>query len=282
MTDHVVALLGGLGNQLFQVSFGRWLEDATGRDVYFDCSFYGHVVPDILSVPEIGGSVQSRLIPETCDMPVPVGDDLKSGCEARVARGPTRIVRMFHNPIYNVSDPAEPSWWFGYWHRALYAERLLQELEPVVAAAKPASAPTLGVHVRRGDMMGKPMETPASWFALAVERLALGSEASVVVWSDDPRWCHDRLDLGVPFEVAGPGSPFEHLAALAGCENLIISRSTFSWWPATLVSRRGGQVMYPAPWFGKGSQLLEGWNQEASAAIPSRWVPVPCPDEQRA
>ncbi len=57
-----------------------------------------------------------------------------------------------------------------------------------------------------------------------------------------------ELKLGRPFEVAAQGSPIQHLADLAACRALVISRSTFSWWAAVIASGGGAPVVYPTPW----------------------------------
>ena len=78
----------------------------------------------------------------------------------------------------------------------------------------------IGVHVRRGDMLATPSAVPAAWYAPAVALLraklnAVGQSLSVRVWSDDPAWCAQTLDLGEPFEVAPRAPAMTDLGAVS-------------------------------------------------------------------
>jgi hypothetical protein len=106
------------------------------------------------------------------------------------------------------------------------------------------------------------------WFRIALERLPMDlRDAQVTVWSDDPDWCRNHLDLGVPFVISPPDSSVEHLRGLARCRTLVMSRSSFSWWAAAVAASRGALVAVPTPWWPGNSDL----DQEI---VPSTWTPV--------
>jgi Glycosyl transferase family 11 len=268
-SEDVVALLGGLGNQLFQVAFGQWLGTRTGREVRYDLSFHRGGEPDVLAIPRIGAEVRDRLLPGTRRWPTPDGRLGPLGRAIRRLRGPRRIVSDYSGPgpEQPATDPA--AWWFGYWQRLDYAPQLLEQLANALELG-PAGHPdgAIGVHIRRTDMLSTGTAVPQAWFAGALAQLEPDLRAAPIrVWSDDPEWCRAELDLGVPFQVAGDGPPLQHLRELALCRALLISRSTFSWWAAGVASGRGARVAYPAPWW-PGTPELD------RVTVPADWMPI--------
>ena len=268
-TGNVVALLGGLGNQLFQVAFGRWLEEQMGDEVWYDISFHRNLAVDVLEFPGIGERLRERLLTVTRWWPTPDGRASIAGRLIRKAANPRRIVCDYSSSGLERPNTCRPAWWFGYWQRIEYAEVLLAELGSLLDQGRSrALEPVIGVHIRRSDMLRTPSEVPTAWFRGALKRLRTeldnaGRAHPVVVWSDDPDWCRSELDLGIPFEIAPEASAVEHLAALSRCSALVISRSTFSWWAARLATSRGAAVAYPEPWMSGSPDLEEtmvsGW-----------------------
>jgi hypothetical protein len=275
-TGNVVALLGGLGNQLFQVAFGRWLEQQTGGEVWYDISFHRNLAVDVLEFPGIGERLREQLLTVTRWWPTPDGRAAIAGRLIRKAANPRRIVCDYSSPGLDRPSISRPAWWFGYWQRIEYAEVLLPELGSLLDQGRSrALEPVIGVHIRRGDILRTPSEVPTVWFRGALERLRTelgnaGRAHPVVVWSDDPDWCRSELDLGMPFEIAPGASAVEHLAALSRCSALVISRSTFSWWAARLATSRGAIVAYPKPW--------RSGSRDPEETVVSGWLGVPLND----
>jgi hypothetical protein len=273
----VIALLGGLGNQLFQVAFARWLQDQTGRAVRYDVSFKRRSAPDVLELSGIGAEVGARVLAATRLLPTPDGGLAGIGRTLRRLRGPRRIVSDYRSPGPTSPAVGEAAWWFGYWQRLEYAAGLagpVREALDLGDRLDPDGA--VGVHVRRGDMLVTGTSLPESWFGAALRRLPPElRDGRVIVYSDDPEWCRTELDLGLPFEVAAGATPVEHLRGLGACRALVISRSTFSWWAAAVAGSRGASVAFPAPWWPDRPEL-------EPAIVPSGWIPVPHAPQPRA
>jgi hypothetical protein len=265
---HVVALRGGRGNQLFQFAFARWLAVRSGREVAFDISSHRDLNIELLAVPVVGERVRSELRTRTRLWPALGGRLARTAAAVRSANGP-RAIRCDESAWGSASpDTRTPAWWHGYFQREEYASVVAGELAFALGSAATPEEPRIGVHVRRGDMVGKSTEVPASWFKDTVREAYAGTTVRPCVWSDDASWCRERLDLGVDFDVADDGTALEHLTGLSRCDVLVISRSTFSWWAARLASDRGGRVLFPSPW----------WDGAASgydSAVPRGWTPVP-------
>ncbi len=272
---NVVALLGGLGNQLFQAAFARWLEELTGYPTLFDVSFRRRDRLDILAVPGIGDAVRARIVRVTRYMPTPDGRLPRLGRLVRKVWRPGCIVRDYTSCGAGAIDVSCPAWWFGYWQRIQYTERLLAEMAAAMDCCSVSpDEDSIAIHVRRGDMLATVSRTPETWFAEALAHL-LDAEprlrgAAVHVWSDDPHWCRVSLDLGAPFVLVTSQGPVEDLAAMSRCSALVISRSTFAWWAARLAALRGASVVFPAPW-------TPGSGQRDSLIVPADWCSVPAP-----
>ena len=63
---------------------------------------------------------------------------------------------------------------------------------------------------------------------------------------------------------------WEQMIAMSLCQHNIIANSTFSWWGAYL-NQGNNNVYYPSKWFGRGKGSL---NEELSDLFPSKWKKV--------
>jgi hypothetical protein len=280
--QNIVALLGRLGNQLHQVAYGRWLEELTGHETLYDVSYLydrSHLRYHsftTLELPGIGEDVRQRILTRTRWWPMLDAGRLGSlGRRMRLTSGPRRLVCDYTPP--GPEPPAEApdcAWWFGFWQRAAYTETLVPEVAVALGRfgdQRPADH-VIGVNVRRGDRVGHPTSTPSAWYPQALERVRAArgdawAHAPVRVWSDDPTWCEQELDLGSPFEVVRGESALDDIAGLSRCGALVIERSTFAWWAARAAEERGATVVFPTPWW-------PGYEQQG-VIVPSSWLPVP-------
>jgi len=271
----VVALRGGLGNQLFQFSYALYIA-RQGQPVALDLSCVRHGVPDIFHVPLIGDKARQMVLPVTRFMPSPVGRLGPVGSLPRRAMKPSRIVldESAQGPAPSLHLP--PAWWFGYWQRLSYAEAVIPllrtgllrndlALTPVAETSAQGRTAVVRVHVRRGDYAGNAMALSTDWYKRAVDMVyALGGppfETEVV--TNDPDWCRRNLDLGRHYKLLPKGSALEDMRSLATSDFLVISRSTFSWWAAAVSD---ATVVAPDSWFPETSR--EGTDD----LLPATWL----------
>jgi hypothetical protein len=131
--------------------------------------------------------------------------------------------------------------------------------------------PKIGVHVRRGDYL-TPFNAEyhgichPSYYREAVELIKRQTSARrVYVVSDDPVWCQEHLDTPCQIVSSPNRSVFDDFQFLQGCDHLVISNSSLSWWAARLSSARSQTVVAPYPWFGSvcytPDLLIENWFQ---------------------
>lgn len=210
----VVGLLGGLGNQLFQLAYGLWLQAETGREVVYDLSAY-RSIPDYYSLEQLG--IHLTEISWLRAVPYPTGRVARLGRAVRYLAGPRRIV--LEQSASSFADAQreldQPSWRYGYWQHAEIASAAVPAIRALVAASTPdcGDLAPVGMHVRRGDMIGKSAAMAADWFPCAARRIiaenALPARTTIDVYTDSPAWVEEELGRqirGLKIRVAGsPG-----------------------------------------------------------------------------
>ena len=77
------------------------------------------------------------------------------------------------------------------------------------------------------------------------------SDRPVIVFSDDPLWCHDEATFADDrFMISQSGDQYVDLCLMTMCTDFIIANSSFSWWGAWLSESANKQVVAPSKWFG--------------------------------
>jgi hypothetical protein len=118
-------------------------------------------------------------------------------------------------------------------------------IDPSVQA--PDVEPGIVVNVRRTDYIQLGWALPFSYYEQAIERLLPSSGGSLWIVTDDPadpffwqfrRWKPKFFN----------GNPLEQILFMTRAPRLVMSQSTFSWWPAFLAERQ--DVACPLPSFG--------------------------------
>ncbi len=280
----VVALGGGVGNQLFQYAAGRALAARLGvplavdrrrfeaRDwpIYALDSFAIDVVPaDPASLPFREGRVLGRLLSR-------LGGRYRTYRESGLA-----------------FDPAVPALPDGTYLRGNFqCERYFADHDAVIrrdlAFAHPPDADnramleTIGrslavsLHVRRGDYVSDPRANRVhgtmepDFYRRAAELVAerVGGDPTFFVFSDDPAWAAENLRLGFPMQVVahnGRERATEDLRLMAACRHHILANSSFSWWGAWLNPSPDKIVVAPQPWFRDPAM-------DESTIVPERWL----------
>ena len=109
----------------------------------------------------------------------------------------------------------------------------------------------IALHVRRTDYAAY-SHHPICSIEYYKEALSyFDSDRDVVVFSDDPEWCHQQpLFSGDRFHISESGDQYIDLCLMAQCVDFIIANSSFSWWGAWLSTTPEKAVIAPKRWFG--------------------------------
>lgn len=265
MKNNKVGLLGGLGNQLFQLAFGIWLEDQTGLPTTYDLSAFKKI-PGYFSL----GSLSKQHLPliwVSNFLPCPRGSFPKVAVILRRILTPRLIVHEdeLRKPIQE-TDLLEPGWYFGYWQSADFTLNSTSRIRDALFEVAPAmrkNSKGIAIHVRRGDMVSQSATVDETYFAKALDHLMnkhnLSQKIPIRIYSDDPHWCKSNLNLPSAEYVTG-NSAITDLTELASHEYLVLSGSTFSWWAANLRERNPDTVVVPWPFIPDFDPRLENEN----------------------
>lgn len=272
----VVTIRGGLGNQMFQYAFGRGASLALGRELILDLSAMptGRVpylrawdLPQLPIAPvrKIGAPRLRYAGPGTRPIVRAMGAVSRKAMQPWVVDEPDNEKAL---PFSRLPGPVAVC--NGYWQSVVYFEEFASDIRRELTPRLDPSArglsllrrvegrETIAVHVRRGDYVGNPRVVtvhagPNSRYHYEAAQCIAGrlSDPVALVFSDDPEWAANNLNLDVEVihaEARAPFSPVETLALMARCEHHVIANSSFSWWGAYLASSTHQQVFYPSRW----------------------------------
>ena len=246
----LVKMMGGLGNQLFQYSFARWVENRLGVKVWLDTLFFLY---DRSRRPGLGRlGVRFRRSP--------------GGRFLWYRLRPGRFVRCEEGNIDALLEsrtiPKNIFFW-GYWQKTSYAiegrpgilegfyrfpkRKIVREL-----AAEILAFDSLSIHVRRGDYRAIPAFALLSRDYYGKALAAVGAEKATkwYLFSDE------KIPLNELFETSGPIvrvadyglRDYEELYLMSLCKRNVAANSTFSWWGSFLNEREGRRIAMPRGW----------------------------------
>jgi hypothetical protein len=270
----VTRLVGGLGNQMFQYAVGRHLALRRGTALHLDLSWFDRVPAG--ETPRRYGLAPYRLDArldgwEHVRRRPAAGHGIAGRALRRlgVEAGRVMIDRAAgFRP--EVLDAPDGTLLVGHWQSERYFRDIAGAIRSDLTLPDPPAgrdakileairaAPSLSVHVRRGDYVTDAATARAhglpgpGYYREAIAAVAARVERlRVFVFSDDPAWCEANLELGHPSTTVahnGDAAPHEDLRLMAACRHHVLANSSFSWWGAWLASEPGAVVIAPRRW----------------------------------
>ena len=274
-------LFGGAGNQLFQYAAGRALADRLGCDLMIDARY-------VAGSRDRGDCfthfAKARLRRDVALPPAKSDGPLRYALWRKFGRSP-----RFHRERGLGVDPEffdlpRGTYLHGYWQSEQYfgpdTDTLRRDLTLTTALDAPNAAMAAQIdaapcpvsfHVRRGDYIaaGAYAACTPDYYRAAADHLAttLGKPLTCFIFSNDPAWARDNLDLGqdqVIVDLNDEATGHFDMALMARCAHHVIANSTFSWWGAWLNPDADKQVVAPRNWF--ATQALHNPD-----LIPEQW-----------
>ena len=266
MKQIVVALEGGLGNQMFQYAAGRAMSLRSGRPLVLDLrQLLGHGQRAYgLGDFQLGEGL--KLLAE--------GPPVRSGRLQRLIRRITSGEQTFREASFTYDERIRsveaPVRLEGYFQSERYfaeaADALRSELRPrpelaaeieAMAERLLPSGPCVSLHVRRGDytnpttMAVHGLVMPDYYeraLRAVTERVG---QITVCVFTDEPAWV--RANLRLPAETRflseHTRTALQDLVLMSRCSHHITANSSFSWWGAWLNPRADKVIVTPEQWF---------------------------------
>ena len=129
----------------------------------------------------------------------------------------------------------------------------------------------IALHVRRGDYIKNAenhFNLPRAYYEAALSKF--DSNRNVIVFSDDPVWCHDEGTFADDrFIISENDDNRVDLCLMSLCDDFIIANSSYSWWGAWLSANKDKTVIAPAQWFGKTGYTKD---HNTKDLIPNDWT----------
>ena len=257
----IIRLIGGLGNQLFQLQYGMTLQNSLKCPLLVDDSFLAvsKKTHESVAVEALVDSKQFMRL-RWFDLKIRRTFErvlYKFGIKPTVL-GQGRF--HFENETIQATGATEVIV-DGFWQGASYLDSrfvaLLQEklLQREVAKVETES---VCVHVRRGDYL-----TNRHWFVRQQEVAPISYYQSAFayfretlqtprfeIYTDDELWASETFG-SMPDVVVVPSASmnsFDLLTKMACYPNYVIANSTLSWWAAVASSVEHKQVVLPKSW----------------------------------
>ena len=264
-----LTLAGGLGNQLFQLSAGIYLEDILGREVIYDFS-------NLIKQPkaEVGNYTRRFEIKEL----ILDNQSINSRYPFR-ADYAARLLRRIINPesVIIESDPnfdalkqvnGKTTAIYGYFQRATIVDESWPILKSKFEKSSKFSSlvdservDRIAIHLRFGDYSDDPRTksvhglTSTKYFEQAINSLRSSEylDTPILVITDDHNQATDfisRLSYSSIMNITSNPNPIDDLTEICRSSHVVITNSTFSWWGGWIANKvHSSKVIYPRPWF---------------------------------
>lgn len=269
----IVILKGGLGNQMFQYAFGRYLSFITGKELCLNVYTYKygtsnrkydldmfilskHTLCETKDLESITGKSQSMMY-QISERFVHFDAELTESIE---------FISLNHPNIENIDFILS-----GFWQSFRYFEKIsdliLKDftfINPLFGKWKSLlidieSSESVMINVRRGDYLHKldyhgvvSREYISKSIGL-IERKV--QNPKFFLFSDDVGWCREHFqnyeNLLIINEEYYDSKYQYYLQLMSACKHFIISNSTFAWWSVLLSKSKDKIVVAPSSWFSK-------------------------------
>jgi hypothetical protein len=266
MNQVIIALDGGLGNQMFQYAAGRALALRSGARILLDARnihaqglrTYG------LGEFALGGEISL----------LAAGKPPRNGRLGRMWAWLTGAPPTFREAGFpfdeRISRLGADVRLEGYFQSERYfadatdvirrdftpRDTLRAQIETLADSLLPDGA-SVSIHVRRGDyaspaIMATHGLLAADYYDRALRLVAERAGATTpCVFTDDPAWvrAHLRLPTETRFISEHTQAPLQDLMLMSRCSHHITANSSFSWWGAWLDPSPNKVVVTPSQWF---------------------------------
>jgi hypothetical protein len=239
-------LMGGLGNQMFQIAKAQSEGWKNNLNVLFRPNSY---------------------IPMEGNQPIKYKDNIFR----KIVFDPTITPQLrisekswsYSETNYNYTTPTE---FFGYFQSSrnflLYSEKIKNLFDPSDEFTtkiknlypKIFDKDSVSIHVRRGDYLGISDILPVIDKTYIDECIKqIGDYSNIFIFSNDKSWCEENLLYSDSTIVYGLDD-YEELWSISLCNHNIMSNSSFSWWGSYLNKNENKKVFVPSIWFGPNGE----------------------------
>lgn len=283
----IIKITGGLGNQMFQYTYSKWLEKSLESLCKYDLSFYedqSGTKIDKRSL-EIQKAFHIHLEPATL---IELNSIIPKTLLGKIKK---KFKQFFlHEKLNYIKENALVEQIYGHDFDMLYidghwqSKNYLSELDiHYIFKFRPVrnevthflsnygKQELVSIHLRRGDYLKlntyKKIED--DYYSRSIQNLN-NQNSHFLVFSDDPDFLSKWPVLKRINYTIASGKDFkdyEELYIMSKCQHNIISNSTFSWWGAMLNKNSNKTVICPKSWYYEPKLEVN-----LETLIPSEWI----------
>lgn len=280
-----VKLWGGLGNQLFQFSFGEYLRYTLKEDVFY--------------LDKEGGNkiLQSPLLNFNCNLPTINCDSQFQAYFKNGYRLKRKILQMF--PFLSNKVLVENfkvrycnrifkfELYDGYWQDLVFIDQNINFLEDVFILKDDTlltssyfynvitkQSNSVSLHIRRTDFLSSSQHVNLDF---AYYKNAMNKMSKMIInpiffiFSDDINWVKNHFELNDNLHIVSDNSinkgDLIDFTLMSSCKHHIIANSSFSWWAARLNKNPEKIVIAPKLWYTSNNHLAE-------RILPEEWIRI--------
>lgn len=277
-----VELCGGLGNQLFEYAFGRYIQYKSGQDL---CLYTGRLDRDKVGIKRLyslGNYKLNKHVSVVNNMLPWFANDFDNYFIKVFRKLFPKIALnvLAHNNVYMWKETDYyrlPNVNFnkdificGYWQCERYFYEIKSILQKEIVLQKEFSeknkqiiqqmnlTDSVCMHVRRGDFVNSiHYVCDIKYYKEALKLISKEkTKFQLFVFSDDILWVKSNIDVPAnTVYVDWKNSNYEELLLMSNCKNFIISNSSFSWWAQYLSSNNEKIVVSPSKWYNNNCKV---------------------------
>ncbi|MBK86648.1 MAG: hypothetical protein CMC86_05570 [Flavobacteriaceae bacterium] len=278
----IIFLTGGLGNQLFQYAFSKYIHSEFNIDTEFNTDFY---------YSDFKGQTCRKI--ELNLFKLEFKQSTGNYFQRKILRIKEKLSFLTPNPFTNYFSEnnlnyknlknitlKKKNFFRGYWQNYKYFESVQADIKKDFSLShnlkyldkitynKIIKTNSVCVHVRRSDFIDSVYDVvDEKYYKKAYKELiSKFLDLECFIFSDDIDWCIENLSFikNSNFCSFSMINDF-HLMSL--CKHFIIPNSTFSWWAAFLSNYKEKNVLIPSKWH---QNNLEFFNNSS----PKNWIKI--------
>jgi len=246
-------ITGGLGNQMFQYTFARYVESLTGQASVLYLNFYDYVKNDpVLANREF--------------------DLSKYNTDFISVKGTVGYRRLIYEPeLTDISDDHFLDFFKGYWQDIKFLETIYPSIKKELTlkdsfitdelrqiSSDMQNTLSVSMHIRRTDYLhskNAEMFTQLSplYYEKALNILSdfVGDDIILYIFSDDPDYVAENFQFihNYNYFLMPLREAYQDMYLMSHTKHHIIANSSFSWWAAALSDFNDSITIIPHKWF---------------------------------
>jgi hypothetical protein len=287
----IIRLKGGLGNQMFQYAFGRYLSLRNNDTLKLDKSFLekparGYTKREY----ELGIFNIKEKFTQKEEIPLVVKrDSFFNKFLLKFFKRRLYLLGIKYYPEANLEKALNAKgnlYLDGYWQDCYFPNAIRSTLtkefslkreeeflkgQNKEAVKEMKKSPSVSVHIRRTDYVAIDKNKQAfsycnqKYYKKAIETIKEKiKEPKFFFFSDDINWVKNSIKIKDAVYVDwNKKNPCYDMMLMSNCQHHIIANSTFSWWGAWLSRSKNKKVIAPKKWFynGENNLILNNWQR---------------------